>query len=456
MMNVPSSFFGGARGFASVLLLAGGVSAISACAWIGHDGGDGGTPKVVLCSSSWLSPKGFGLENAVDGDWRTVWKAVHRNSGGARDCELVLDLGERRKIFGFVYIPAPYSPKWRVGKYRVDISDDGRNWSSKPIASGTLATAFKGIWPNAKERMSKVLFEKPVEGRFMRLTAISAGKTAGAAEFAPILDPRKYPWKGETLARLKGTRMAPSVHLGFHVPGDSNSYYVEVVPDSSQPGTYFMAIGFGGGYFGIQELGDGRKRVLFSVWDSHHGNDSKRVPSDRRTLLVAKGEGVTARRFGGEGTGGQSFVPFDWKIGERYLFLVKAKVVGPRTEYSAYFRPADAERWKLVATFSKLADGRALRGFYCFVEDFKRDFKSFHQAKRAEFLNPWSEGVDGVWRPVTSARFSRDGNPNTNIDAGAESDGAFLATGGATENNTTKLWGTVKGWTPGVRPLDLP
>jgi hypothetical protein len=40
---------------------------------------------------------------------------------------------------------------------------------------------------------------------------------------------------------------------------------------------------------------------------------------------------------------------------------------------------------------------------------------------------------------LTHARFTGDGNPVTNIDAGIASGRFFLATGGGTENSGTKL-----------------
>jgi hypothetical protein len=45
----------------------------------------------------------------------------------------------------------------------------------------------------------------------------------------------------------------------------------------------------------------------------------------------------------------------------------------------------------------------------------------------------------GEWEPLLKARFTADSNPVLNIDAGPAVSGFFLATGGETKNETTKL-----------------
>jgi len=403
-------------------------------------------PK-ISCDSNWPSLGKSKPAYAIDGDWRSVWRAKRNKRGVDKNapCGLTVDLGEEKRIFGFVYMPPPYSAAGRIAEYRVDVGD-GSSWTE--AAAGLFPSRVSRFWPDAKEKMSKILFDEPVEGRFLKLVALSTldGKNnvVAAAEFRPILDSNDYPWKDETLARLKGTRMAPSIHLWYKTPRVSKAYYVEIAVKRSTPGSYFMAIGFKGGYFGIQELGNGKKRVLFSVWDVHKGNDPNAVPDDVRVKPLFKGKGVTVRRFGGEGTGGQSFFPYDWKIGERCAFMVEVGRDGPgRAAYTAYFRLNGDNRWKKVATFSRLSKDASLRGFYSFVEDFKRDFKSFDKIREACFLNPWALGADGKWRPLKSARFRRDGNPNLNIDAGPVKGGFFLKSGDGTRNETVKLGGTI-------------
>jgi len=426
------------------------------CVSLGTDAATPAAPAPeVSCESNWPVAKGSKPENAVDGDWRSVWR-VKRGKGSDGPCEITLDLGKTEKIYGFVYMPPPYSASGRILEYRAYVGGGDGTWTE--ASSGKFSSRVSRFWPDVREKMAKTIFDNPVEGRYLKLAAISTvdkkNSTIAVAELRPILDPGNYPWKDETLARLKGTRMAPSIHLWYKTPRDSKAYHVETVVKESCPGSYFMAIGFRGGYFGIQELNNGKKRVLFSVWDVHKGNNPNAVPKDIRVKALFQGKGVTIRRFGGEGTGGQSFFPYDWKIGERCKFMVEVAPDGDgRSAYTAYFYLNKEKRWKKVATFSTLAKNASLRGFYSFVEDFKRDFKSFHQNREAWFLNPWALGKDGEWRALDSAKFSRDGNPNLNIDAGPVGNGFFLKSGDV-ENKTVKLGRTInieiKGPKPGV------
>jgi hypothetical protein len=242
--------------------------------------------------------------------------------------------------------------------------------------------------------------------------------------------------------KLKGIACR-SVHLGYTAEAGT-AFYVEATVKESADGTYFCAAGFNSGYFGIQQLGNGKKLAIFSVWDPTAGDDPKKVPEEKRVKTLHKGEGVRVGRFGGEGTGGQSFYDFDWKAGDTYRFLVTAEADGRDTGRTAFaghlYLPAKKE-WLHMVTFSTVTDKTTLGGYYSFVEDFKRDKKSTEKVRTAEFGNPWVRTAKGEWKGVTEARFTADGNPVLNIDAGLTkaADRWFLATGGQTENKTTKL-----------------
>ena len=173
----------------------------------------------------------------------------------------------------------------------------------------------------------------------------------------------------------KPPRAARSVHLAWQAP-EAAAFYNELKVEESVPGSYFMAAGFRHGYFGIQEQVNGRKVVIFSVWDPTKGNNSNSVPEDERVEILFKADDVVARRFGGEGTGAQSFFEYPWKIGETCRFLVKAKSEEGKTAYSSYFWLPEKNSWKHLVTFRTRSDGDLLKGLYSFIEDFRRDTKS--------------------------------------------------------------------------------
>lgn len=254
-----------------------------------------------------------------------------------------------------------------------------------------------------------------------------------------------------------------SVHLGWQAPR-AGALYNEVVVEESAPGTYFCAIGFGGGYFGIQEQGRGKKVVIFSVWDPGDQNNPDEVPADRRVKLVSQGKDVRIGRFGNEGTGGQSFLDLDWEVGKAYRFLVTA---GPdpegdasRTAFAAYVgMPAGG--WEHVATFSTIGRDGDLGGAYSFVEDFRRDRESTKRTRRARFGPVWAKPVGGPWRGVAEARFTADSNRDTRIDAGPAAGHAgafFLSTGGETPEGAEKLREVFSSPVPDGNgaPADLP
>ena len=235
------------------------------------------------------------------------------------------------------------------------------------------------------------------------LTSLLAGAALGALATVSPAD-----------ERLKGVACR-SVHLGYPAP-EAAAFYNEVAVEASAPGTYFMACGWSRGYFGIQELGNGKKVVLFSVWDPAAGDDPKKVPEGKRVKLLHKGDGVRVGRFGGEGTGGQSFLDHDWKAGTTYRMMVAARADGPdRTAYSGYFYLPDKKRWLHMVTFSTPTKGELLKGCYSFIEDFKRDKVSATKVRKASFGNGWVKDAKGEWEPLLKARFTADANPVTNI-----------------------------------------
>lgn len=229
-----------------------------------------------------------------------------------------------------------------------------------------------------------------------------------------------------------------SVHLQY--PADeATAFYNEVTVERSADGTYFAVCGWHKGYFGIQQLRDGRTVAIFSVWDPPRGDNPDGVPPQERVKLLHHDPSVRIGRFGNEGTGGQSFYDLAWEPGETHRFLVTAKPAGERTQYTGHLYLPAEKRWLHMVTFSTMSGGAGIRGCYSFVEDFARNRVSTTHERRAKFGNGWVRGMNGDWRPLTQARFTADGNPAVTIDAGVAGSTFFLATGGAVENRHARL-----------------
>lgn len=229
-----------------------------------------------------------------------------------------------------------------------------------------------------------------------------------------------------------------SVHLGFPAPPETTVFVQTVRVDETVDHTYFMTCGWNTGYFGLQQLGNGKKVILFSVWDPTAGDDPKKVDESLRVKLLFKADEVRIGRFGGEGTGGQSFFDYDWKPETTYTLAVESQRLENRTAYTGWFFDPDKKAWKKLVTFSTVTENKTLGGLYSFIEDFRRDGKSYHQRRKATF-GPGFVFQKDEWKPITRARFTADGSKPTNIEAGVEGGSFYLATGGKTPDKSGEL-----------------
>lgn len=225
-------------------------------------------------------------------------------------------------------------------------------------------------------------------------------------------------------------RAARSVHLSYPSPA-ATFFYNEVVVERSVNGSYFMACGWNTGYFGIQQLDrPDDKVVLFSVWDPTKGDDPAAVSTEDKVEVLYQAPDVRIKRFGGEGTGGQCMWKHKWLVDETNCFLIGAESEGGKHAYTAWFWTERA--WKKLATF-RTRTAAPMKGFYSFIEDFRRDGKSVFDSRRARFGNGWVRALDGKYLALASARFTASNaewESKENIDAGVEQGEFFLETGG--------------------------
>ena len=213
-------------------------------------------------------------------------------------------------------------------------------------------------------------------------------------------------------------RRGPSVHLRYEVPSQRLSYaYTEVtVPDNNDVlGSFFMANGFGQGYFGFQVNGPSERRVLFSVWSPYKTDNPRDIPEDQRVEALARGADVRIGEFGNEGSGGQSFLIFPWQSGKPYRFLTKvAPGKDGSTTYTSWFgvpTSANANKtpgteWRLIASFRRPKTETNLTGFHSFLENFQPS--TGHLQRQVHFGNVWVCDLEGTWHECTRARFSVD------------------------------------------------
>ncbi len=141
-----------------------------------------------------------------------------------------------------------------------------------------------------------------------------------------------------------------------------------------------------------------------------HGDNPNDVPEEERTKLVKLGKDARSGRFGGEGTGGQSFVDYPWAIGENMRFLVCVKKMGKFKEISGYYFNNKSRSWDLISKWKTHSSEKELSFSVGFVEDFMRNFESAKKARGA-FFGPSFAYKDGKWHPNTSVTFTGDPTP---------------------------------------------
>jgi len=206
-------------------------------------------------------------------------------------------------------------------------------------------------------------------------------------------------------------RRGPSVHLGYVVPADKNAewFYNEVtVPEHNDMiGSYFMACGFGEGYFGMQVNSATERHILFSVWSPFSTDDPKKIPDDQKIVMLKKGANVHTGEFGSEGSGGQSYILYNWKAGNTYKFLVRAKPdSNNHTTYTAWFFAPELNEWHLMASFSRPQTNSYLKHLHSFLENFEPEQGTI--TRKVYFNNEWIADEKGNWTELNKVRFTAD------------------------------------------------
>lgn len=228
-------------------------------------------------------------------------------------------------------------------------------------------------------------------------------------------------------------RRGPSVHLNYdlsQVNGDIEWFYNEItVPKKNDViGSYFMADGFAEGYFGMQVNSPTERRILFSVWSPFNTDDPKQIPEDKKIKLLKKGVDVHTGEFGNEGSGGQSYMKYNWKAGETYKFLIQAvPVENNYTNYTAYFYATEKKEWLLLASFSRPATHTHLTKLHSFLENFEPE--TGYITRMANYQNQWVKTVGGDWQAINKATFTYDNTAKKEyrLDySGAENQGSFI------------------------------
>jgi len=240
-------------------------------------------------------------------------------------------------------------------------------------------------------------------------------------------------------------RRGPSVHLSYTVPegaGNIRWFYneIEVPEENDIIGSYYMANGFGEGYFGIQVNSETERRILFSVWSPYVTDNPNEIPDEEKIKLLKKGNEVKTGEFGDEGSGGQSYRVYNWKVGYKYRFLLGAKPsVDNSTDYTAYFYAPEIGEWELIASFRRPKTSTYVSRPHSFLENFLTEMGQF--TRKGIYSNQWVRNTEGKWFELTEAKFTADATArkNSRLDyaGGSEETHFFLKNCGFFSDRTT-------------------
>ena len=213
-------------------------------------------------------------------------------------------------------------------------------------------------------------------------------------------------------------RRGPSVHLGYTLPENETIeyFYNEVtVPEGEDViGSYFMANGFGEGYFGIQVNSDKERRVLFSVWSPFSTDNPKEIPEDQQIKKLRQGKDVHVGEFGNEGSGGQSYLKYMWKAGNTYRFLTHIRPDGKgNTVYTGYFFAPEENQWRVIASFLRPKTDTWYKRPHSFLENFSPT--QGYIKRKVQFGNQWAVTSKGKWIELTECTFAHDATASAKV-----------------------------------------
>ncbi len=287
------------------------------------------------------------------------------------------------------------------------------NW--KISDTGYVALKIKGINKTARNFPS------------ISSLRISSDDFKGKIALVPNNEGNYYHWG----------RRGPSVHLNYEVPENVNAewYYNELIVEKGNDivGSYFMAIGFKEGYFGIQVNSNLERRILFSVWSPFQTDDPESIPESYKIKMLRKGSEVSSGEFGNEGSGGQSYMKYNWLAGSTYKFLVHGVPQKDNTTiYSAYFFAPEINHWQLIASFSRPMTTTYLKHFHSFLENFIPEQGNL--TRRGLFNNQWISDSKGNWFEINRSEFTIDATAakgyRMDYSGGVDKNSFYLKNGG--------------------------
>lgn len=376
---------------------------------------------IPIGGNAWTSNGGKITENGLT-DW----------NNSQIDCKIYFKIAQSGKL----NISILLKPEGNESKISVNIAGKSIEFSTE---GNTEKEYFVGQWDNIQKGYVTVVIKgvSKTGATFGTLTSLTVSGNTVNNELSFVKSNKDdfFHWG----------RRGPSVHLNYSIDAIENIewFYNEVtVPEENDIiGSYFMANGFEEGYFGMQVNSDQERRILFSIWSPFKTDDPITIPQEQKILLLKKGMDVFTGEFGNEGSGGQSYLKYNWKAGNTYKFLLQGKPTNDNcTIYTAYFFAPEENQWRIIASFSRPETTTYLKCLHSFLENFMPE--TGNKERMAFYNNQWVFNTKNGWTEINQIILTGDNTAQEKyrLDyGGGEKEGKFYLRNCGFFNSNTRL-----------------
>ena len=161
-----------------------------------------------------------------------------------------------------------------------------------------------------------------------------------------------HQWHDDAIAFMYGNLISPSKEIGTNV---------RILTQT--PNTYYAALNWDVGYYGIQSEGGNpsQRHVHLTVWD---------YDISKPTQVIFKDSDVTCKSDRSEGSAQICTWNYNWIQDHDYKLVIKAENVGETTQYQALFYPDETSQPKHIATLAYQRKDTWINQITSFIEDF--------------------------------------------------------------------------------------
>ncbi|MCA8990082.1 MAG: DUF3472 domain-containing protein, partial [Planctomycetaceae bacterium] len=185
-------------------------------------------------------------------------------------------------------------------------------------------------------------------------------------------------------------------------------------------------------------------------------NNPNSVDEKDRTQVLYTNPQAKSSRFGGEGSGAKTMMPYAWEIGKTYRFLVLLTPQEQGTIYTAWIAE-QGQPWQKIASYKTVMTKAELKGFYSFIEDYARNGETGQKPRLAFYPRQAVMTGSGEWQSIENGSGTIADDVIQNGHSGVLDNKFFSKSGADTSDYGTmpkQFSVTVKPST--ARPDDLP